>query len=294
MFNECQIEYQINKYSQSFQTFELSALKRQDLVRIGTLVTILAFIMLPAVSAQTTLIANETLEDEFIWGREDQFYERGFYQITLDSGHWTIVVQSFFDLDVNITVASNSDMTNIIEVSGTGWGSFPEVDFDLAAETTVYIVVHENSVYGDSSGFYNIGVYDDVHLATLETTTFSTNFSTNFNTDFPFDFLNSFTFILVLFIGLGGFALILCVVCVLRKSKTQIESLQVIRAPQAAIPQEYKSRTEVDDGLRMVRIPVECPNCKAPLSSETIDWVGPLEAKCNYCGSTVRAKFEKI
>ena len=73
-----------------------------------------------------------------------------------------------------------------------------------------------------------------------------------------------------------------------------VTKIQVVPAPQKAIPKKYQRRIEVDDGLRMVRIPTECPKCGGPLSPEEIDWVGPLEAKCNYCGSTVRAKFERI
>lgn len=46
--------------------------------------------------------------------------------------------------------------------------------------------------------------------------------------------------------------------------------------------------------VRTVRIPNSCPSCGASLTHETIDWVGPLEASCTYCGGTVRATFERI
>ncbi len=36
--------------------------------------------------------------------------------------------------------------------------------------------------------------------------------------------------------------------------------------------------------------PPNCPNCGAPLSDETVEWVGPLQAKCPSCGHTVEAK----
>ncbi|MDF1540730.1 MAG: hypothetical protein P1Q69_17675, partial [Candidatus Thorarchaeota archaeon] len=241
--------------------------------------------------AQTSLIANERLDNQLLMGREDDYYQAGFYQVSLNPGHWTIVVETFFDQEVKITVASNSNMSAIIAESGTGWGNYPEVDFALASTETVYILVEENSPYGDSTAIYNIGVYDDAHLATYmaSTLTFTTSI-----TDNPFDLSSFFAAFMYIFIAILILVPILCVICISRRAKSQLESLQVIKAPQVAIPQKYQSRTEVDDGLRMVRIPVKCPECNAPLSPESIDWVGPLEAKCNYCGSTVRAKFERI
>ncbi len=36
--------------------------------------------------------------------------------------------------------------------------------------------------------------------------------------------------------------------------------------------------------------PSNCPNCGAPLSDETVEWVGPLQLKCASCGHTVDAR----
>jgi len=33
--------------------------------------------------------------------------------------------------------------------------------------------------------------------------------------------------------------------------------------------------------------PRTCPNCRASLSTEGVEWVGPLTLKCPYCGATV-------
>ncbi len=49
-----------------------------------------------------------------------------------------------------------------------------------------------------------------------------------------------------------------------------------------------------DSDIRTVRLPTKCPSCGAALSPEDIDWVGPLEAKCNYCGGVVRARLESL
>ncbi len=68
-----------------------------------------------------------------------------------------------------------------------------------------------------------------------------------------------------------------------------------MEAPSFVIPDRYRGQTR-SDGSQMstVRLPDRCPSCGAALSHEGIDWVGPLEAKCGYCGGTVKAKFERI
>ena len=37
-----------------------------------------------------------------------------------------------------------------------------------------------------------------------------------------------------------------------------------------------------------------CSECKAPLSSEEIEWVGPLSVKCPYCGATHATEKREI
>jgi len=66
----------------------------------------------------------------------------------------------------------------------------------------------------------------------------------------------------------------------------------VVEAPSFVIPQARKR----SDGsqLKTVRLPDKCPSCNAALSHEGIDWVGPMEAKCTYCGGTVKARFEDV
>lgn len=41
-------------------------------------------------------------------------------------------------------------------------------------------------------------------------------------------------------------------------------------------------------------IPDQCPKCKAPLNMENVIWTGPLEAKCPYCETLIKAKEEEI
>ncbi|MFW9849616.1 MAG: hypothetical protein ACFFF4_10755 [Candidatus Thorarchaeota archaeon] len=269
-------------------------MKRKEITRLVVVAALAIFLVIPFATAQTSLVPNATREDEFIWGRTEQFYESMLYEADLTAGHWTVRIATFFDLSINITVATDSGMTSVIAESGSGWGNYPEVDFNLASDATVYILIQENSVYGDSSGFYNIGVYDDAHISTIPTTTTFT-FTTDLTWTDPFSFSTFLgSFFLIFGIIVAVVFIVAIVICLRMRSTVSESALQTIRAPQTAIPEQYKTRAEQDDGLRMVRIPVECPKCKAPLSQETIDWVGPLEAKCQYCGSTVRATFEKV
>ena len=77
-------------------------------------------------------------------------------------------------------------------------------------------------------------------------------------------------------------------------TKTMMEGFTV-RPPPHVIPDEYQSGSHSDGSdIRTVRLPNYCPKCGAALTHEDIDWVGPMEARCNYCGGTVKATFEKI
>jgi len=37
------------------------------------------------------------------------------------------------------------------------------------------------------------------------------------------------------------------------------------------------------------QVPRKCPECGGSLSNEEVDWVGPLQAKCPFCRTTVEA-----
>ncbi len=68
-----------------------------------------------------------------------------------------------------------------------------------------------------------------------------------------------------------------------------------VEAPSFVIPDQDRGQRR-SDGREMttVRLPEKCPSCGAGLSHEGIDWTGPLEAQCSYCGATVRASFERV
>jgi len=274
----------------------LKTRRRSTLMVFALTVTLL--LIANSVAAQASLVPNEEKESEFIWGREDSFYDSNDYEVTLSAGHWTVVAgtYAFSDLEINITIARDSAFTDIIAVSGTGWGHYPSVDFDLSTSQTVYILVHENSVYGDTSGSYDIGVYDDTHGPPP-------------NGFFPgFDFWGWFMPLMII-----PFAFVICILIVvfgsirrrggmsLRRAR-MLQRRQLRRmkhftmdAPDYAIPDEHRGQRRSDGtDIRTVRVPTNCPNCGASLSQDDIDWVGPLEAECRYCGASVRATFERV
>ncbi|MHA2045336.1 MAG: hypothetical protein ACW99G_11115, partial [Candidatus Thorarchaeota archaeon] len=117
-------------------------MNRTQLVLFSCLVLSM-FVLVGTVSAQASLVANITRTSEVVWGGETNDYVAD-----LEAGHWTVVVNtdSLWDLQVKITVATDSSFTTIITESGTDFGNFPQVDFDLVSNSTVYIRVTENSV----------------------------------------------------------------------------------------------------------------------------------------------------
>jgi len=237
------------------------------------------FVLVGTVSAQASLVANIARTSEYVWGGDTNDYVAD-----LEAGHWTIVVNSdsFWDVQVKITVATDSGYTNIIVESGTDYGNFPQVSFDLVSNSTVYIGVTENSVYSDTSGSYSVGVYDDAHVPGF------------------FQSLDFFDWMMILIIA----SIVIPLFCGLfacrrarRSVRTprQIMDSVLVEAPLHAIPDEHQESVQTHGSrTTTVRLPLKCPSCDAEVSHESVDWVGPLEAQCSYCGSTMRATFENI
>ncbi|MHA2377935.1 MAG: hypothetical protein ACXADO_00390 [Candidatus Thorarchaeota archaeon] len=106
------------------------------------------------------------------------------------------------------------------------------------------------------------------------------------------------------FLSMGGvmlfmipMAIIMLVIVLFRLSRvgSKIVDGFIVDAPSFVIPRRERGRVRTDGTeIRTVCLPTRCPNCGALLSQSDIDWVGPLEAECSYCGSSVRAQFEKI
>ena len=118
--------------------------------------------------------------------------------------------------------------------------------------------------------------------------------------DFPSDIFSFFAEIMILMIVASVIFFIIVVVVLVKVCRSgaviskAVDSF-VVEAPSFAIPESQRGKTRTDGAqIKTVRLPTTCPNCSAAISQEKIDWVGPLEAQCNYCGATVRAKLENM
>ena len=222
-----------------------------------------------------SIVANAPRTDEYLYSGSTCSYVSD-----LEAGHWTIIVApDWDDLEVKITVSWDISGLNIITTSGNGTGNYPYADFTLNSSSTVYITVSENSVYHDTSGYYEIGVYDDSHvpglLASID----------------PDD--------LIIIIILAVIFIPICIGCIVsnrseRGGRESYESITV-EAPIHVIPDKYQESVQYHGSqTTTVRLPLKCPSCGAEVSHEGVDWVGPLEAKCGYCGGTMRATFERL
>ncbi len=58
-------------------------------------------------------------------------------------------------------------------------------------------------------------------------------------------------------------------------------------------PAETTTTSSTSDPV-VYRPPVRCPHCGAPLSDETVEWVGPLQIMCPSCGHTVDAEKKQL
>ncbi len=54
------------------------------------------------------------------------------------------------------------------------------------------------------------------------------------------------------------------------------------------------SRTVEKEVFVTRRLPDRCYNCGAPLSPQDVEWIGPDQAKCSHCGSTMGLKTERL
>jgi hypothetical protein len=221
------------------------------------------------------IIANDPRTDEYLYSSATNSYVAD-----LEAGHWTVIFEpDWNDIEVMITVSWDISGSDIIAVSGSGTGNHPRVDFTLNSSSTVYIAVSENSAYHDTSGYYEIGVYDDSHVPGL------------------LESIDEDTWILIVIL-VATFGPI-CIGGLVnfrkgRKGREVYESIAV-EAPIHVIPDKYQGSVQRHGSeMTTVRLPLECPSCGAEVSHEGVDWVGPLEARCGYCGGTMRATFERV
>ncbi len=221
------------------------------------------------------ILANNPRTDEYIYSSATSSYVS-----ELEAGHWTVIIDpDWDDIEVKVTVSWDISGSNIIAVSGNGTGNFPRVDFTLNSSSTVYIAVSENSVYHDTSGYYEIGVFDDSHVPGL--------LESIDEDDWILIIILVATFAPICIGGLVNYRQ--------RRKGSELHESIAVEAPIHVIPDKYQESVQRHGSeMTTVRLPLKCPSCGAEVSPESVDWVGPLEAKCSYCGGTMRATFERL
>ena len=97
---------------------------------------------------------------------------------------------------------------------------------------------------------------------------------------------------------MSAIPLIVCIGLMIRaKTKKQQEGPEVHRYRDETMvytgDYEIHSEPKSEEDEKVYLIPTNCPSCNSPLSTENIDWVGPLQAKCPHCGAVVDAEERK-
>ncbi len=236
----------------------------------------------------------------------------------ITAGTWRISITHETGLQLRIETTVNGTMTR----SGSGSGDYPSIDFVASARTPVIVDVIENSVDGESSGYYNITlqyvsssttpITDTTSTTSSTSTTTSTESSSSTETSPTSTAGAGFELPLSSILGAAiiAFAIIIVGSMILagrrmmprHQSSPKVRS-SIARTPQDLdtvevhirdIPEEYQPVHETREIIRTIRLPTSCPNCGSPVIQEEIDWTGPLQAKCNYCGHPIRATFEPV
>lgn len=229
------------------------------------LVLLMILIPVPNATAQigSRLIPNQTRSNEHLWG-----YSTGLYYANLTAGSWSIVVSSssFWGMSFAITVLG-ADTAVVLAESDRPGQSGASLEFTLEEASLVNVRVEETAGEG---GYYSVGVYNGIHA------------------------LFAIYGIWLIVLPVLVVSVIVAIAYVVKSRGRRFADQDVrVEAPKFAIPESYRQRPETSD-IRTVRLPAKCPSCGASLSQEDIDWTGPLEEKCNYCGSVVRARLEKL
>ncbi|MHA1247171.1 MAG: hypothetical protein ACTSPE_07575 [Candidatus Thorarchaeota archaeon] len=241
------------------------------------------------VSAQTTLTPNVPLTNQYLKSKQSPDYSPNYYSISLSVGWWSVVVtansQNEVPPEVLITVARDANFTDQLAVSGTGYGDYSVVLFEIVDAGTIHIRVEENSENGDTSGYYAIVVV----AASTDNPTGQVSHE---------DTLALTLWIVPPMIIAGMIVVGIGVALAVRsrRPRSGVQPTSVVGGPPTppGPRTEYRSYQSDSDVPRVVTLPTSCPSCGAPIVSEEIEWVGPLEARCSHCGAIVRARPEDL
>ena len=90
-------------------------------------------------------------------------------------------------------------------------------------------------------------------------------------------------FIVFIPFGMGFFGIVLCIAA-LRTNQSRSSSMPSFTPETITYTGDYSIKPEFSESKRsgkaIYQIPPVCPSCGASISTEEVDWVGPLQAKC--------------
>ena len=100
-----------------------------------------------------------------------------------------------------------------------------------------------------------------------------------------------FIFALVPF-GMGVFGIVFCIAIITGRLGTS-----PITTPRMSFPSytgDSSFSSSARDRKAIYQAPNICSSCGASISTEDVDWVGPLQLKCPYCGFIMEAEEKRF
>jgi hypothetical protein len=96
--------------------------------------------------------------------------------------------------------------------------------------------------------------------------------------------------------GMGLFGIFMCIAIARGQTGMAKESAGGFTIESAdSTYEQYRARAVRRDGERILfQVPSRCPECDASISQESVDWVGPLQAECPYCHTTIDVEKKTI
>lgn len=89
--------------------------------------------------------------------------------------------------------------------------------------------------------------------------------------------------------GMAGFAVVMMIAVLRGGPRPPGPHSGADFVPPARQEPTVRYRPSPEQRKVVYQAPSECPKCGASLSSEKVDWVGPLQMVCPYCNATIDA-----
>lgn len=97
---------------------------------------------------------------------------------------------------------------------------------------------------------------------------------------------------IALMMGPFGLLFIAFAVLVFANGFRKRQGQKIRRTQEPAFVERTHDRPAIVTVDRRViyNVPGKCPECGGSINNENVDWVGPLQAKCPYCQTTIEAQ----